>query len=62
MNPINIHGDDYMSRININADEEIIKKLDQISKYTKRNRTQMIHFLVEQEHRKLIYEGAVFDE
>jgi len=51
-----------MSRINLNADDETITKLDQICKYTKRNRTQMILFLVEQEHRKLKYEGAVFDE
>jgi len=57
MNTINIFGDDSMPKININADEEIIKKLDQICKYTKRNRTQMIHYLIEDEHRNLRYGG-----
>lgn len=62
MNTINIFGDDSMPKININADEEIIKKLDQICKYTKRNRTQMIHYLIEDEYRNLQYAGAIFDD
>ena len=44
-------------RINLNIPDEIVKCLDKLCKHTWRNRTQMLHFLIEREHRKLKYEG-----
>jgi predicted transcriptional regulator len=41
-----------MGRINFNADENTIKKLDELCQKTERNRTQMIIFLIKEKHDK----------
>lgn len=53
MNTINTYGDDYMSRVNFNADDETIEKLDKLCRATERNRTQMLIFLIKQECKRL---------
>lgn len=42
-----------MSRVNFNADDETIKKLDKLCELTERNRTQMIIYLIKKECKRM---------